>query len=76
MKHIQLNGSKFHSSSPATDTKLELVREAIDSVYRIEEGNYPFSPASPNRKGHLSKFTLLSIAAICGPLLAEHEQCR
>jgi opacity protein-like surface antigen len=70
MKHIQLNGSKFHSSSPATDTKLELVREAIDSLYRIEEGNYPFSPASPNRKGHLSKFTLLSIAAICGPLLA------
>jgi hypothetical protein len=70
MKHIQLNGSKFHSSSPTSETKLQLVREAIDSVSRDANTNHPSSIRGSRGRNSISKLYLLSIAAICGPLLA------
>jgi opacity protein-like surface antigen len=70
MKHIQLNGSKFHSSSPTAETKLQLVREAIDSVSRDANTNHPSSIRGSRGRNSISKLYLLSIAAICGPLLA------
>jgi hypothetical protein len=70
MKHIQSNGSKFHSGSPTSDTKLQLVREAIDSVSRDANTNYPSSVRGSSGRISFSKLYLLSIAAICGPLLA------
>ena len=70
MKHIQLNGSKFLSCSPTTDTKLELVREAIDSLSRDANTNHPSSIRGTRGRNPFSKLSLLSVVAICGPLLA------
>jgi hypothetical protein len=70
MKPIQSAGGELSASSPVKDTKVELLREALDSLHR--DGNHPHfaSLARSSRGRYLSKSTLPGIAAIFGPLLA------
>jgi opacity protein-like surface antigen len=69
MKPIQSRGGELFASSHANDTKLEIVREAIDSIYRNGNGNHPASFTNLNRRHRFAKFALLSIAAVCGSFL-------
>jgi opacity protein-like surface antigen len=70
MKPIQSGGAKLFASLLANDTKLELVREAIDSLYHNRNNSHPASLANSGRKRRFSKSALLGITAICAPLLA------
>jgi hypothetical protein len=70
MKSIQSAGGELSASSPVNDTKLEFLREALDSLQQDRNRQPPASPARSNRGRHFSKSTLLGIAALFGPLLA------
>ena len=74
MKPIQSAGGERSASSPVNDTKLELLREALDSLHQDGDRPHPASLARSNRRRHLSKSTRLGIAAILGPLLASTGQ--
>jgi hypothetical protein len=69
MKPIQSRGGELSADSPVNNTKLALLQEAIDSIYRNGGDDRSVLPANSSRKCRLSKATLLGIAAICGPLL-------
>ena len=69
MKPIQSRGGELSADSPVNNTKLALLQEAIDSIYRNGGDDRSAPPASSSRKYRLSKTTFLGIAAICGPLL-------
>jgi hypothetical protein len=70
MKSIQSRTREFSSDRSANDTKLELVREALASLYQAGGSDYSARVANVGHQRRLSKATLLGIACVCGPLLA------